>query len=143
MEPGELTVIQGQGRQSSSLERSMKTGNLLLLSTLLPYCSAAHPDQQSALRSLLEAALEDHLPEAGLRRERRQVQAADPGAVMYLPLGGSSNVRFSFISNTLTGLFSPLFLMQVSNSGRRCGRQHYPGKSGRQISFSRLHLIFR
>ena len=121
----------------------MKTGNLLLLSTFLPYCSAAPADKQSALRALLEAALEDHLPEAGVRRERRQVQAANPGAVMYLPLGGSSNVRFSYISNTLTGLFSPLFLMQVSNSSRRCCRQHYPGKSGRQISFSRLYLIFR
>ena len=48
--------------------------------------------QRSQLKSLLEAALEKHLP-AGKTRERRQVESAEPGAVMYLPLGGANNIR--------------------------------------------------
>ena len=66
---------------------------LLVLLALLSHSSRANLDiGQSELRSLLEAALERHLP-AGGGRERRQVQSAEPGAVMYLPLGGDSNVR--------------------------------------------------
>ena len=74
----------------------MKTDNLLALLTLLCYCEA-QPDRETELRSLLEAALDKHLPDAGVRRERRQVQSAEPGAVMYLPLGGNSNVRSCYI----------------------------------------------
>ena len=66
---------------------------LLVLLALLSHSSRANLDiGESELRSLLEAALERHLP-AGGGRERRQVQSAEPGAVMYLPLGGDSNVR--------------------------------------------------
>ena len=51
----------------------------------------ANKERESLLRSLMEAALQQHYPV--VERERRQVQSAEPGAVMYLPLGGSNSVR--------------------------------------------------
>ena len=56
------------------------------------------------LRSLLEAALDEHVPAAPPRprhhqpshhrtREGRQLQSAEPGAIMYLNIGGGGNVR--------------------------------------------------
>ena len=77
---------------------------VLLIQLVLSDTSTASLDTESQLESLLVAALDKHLPggQVGGGRERRQVQSAEPGAVMYLPLGGNSNVR-SFLSLSLTG----------------------------------------
>ena len=95
---------------------TMKTVRLLCLIPLLSHCAQSH----SQLKSLLQAALEKHLPVAAARRGRRQVQSAEAGAVMYLPLGGKTNVRCS-------GCQVPPVLIsscQVSHSSRRCGRKY-------------------
>ena len=70
------------------------------------------------LRSLLEAALDKHVPAIPQEqlhphqqrdphhqghhrtREGRQIQSADPGAIMYLNIGGGGNVRLTWILNT-------------------------------------------
>ena len=95
---------------------TMKTVRLLCLIPLLSHCAQSH----SQLKSLLQAALEKHLPVAAARRERRQVQSAEAGAVMYLPLGGKTNVRCSGcqVSPVLISSF------QVSHSSRRCSRKY-------------------
>ena len=54
---------------------------------------------QKRLKLLLESELDKYIPPVAPRkvennsREKRQVQSADPGAIMYLPVGGSGNVR--------------------------------------------------
>ena len=55
---------------------------------------------QKKLKALLMSALDTYIPEPprykkaeNNTREKRQVQSADPGAIMYLPIGGSGNVR--------------------------------------------------
>ena len=73
---------------------------LLVLLALLSHTSRASLDTGSELKLLLEAALERHLPARG-GRERRQVESAEPGAVMYLPLGGNSNVRSQILTSPL------------------------------------------
>ena len=75
----------------------MKSSLVLLTLLTLSDTTRASVDMESQLESLLMAALDKHLPagQTGGGRERRQVESAEPGAVMYLPLGGSSNVRSS------------------------------------------------
>ena len=63
------------------------------------------------LRSLLEAALDKHLPAIPhlqrqplyhhRTREGRQLQSAEPGAIMYLNVGGGGNVRLYFDNNVI------------------------------------------
>ena len=57
---------------------------------------AIHADVDTKhLRSVLEAALDQHVPvNVHHSREGRQLQSADPGAIMYLPIGGGGNVRY-------------------------------------------------
>ena len=60
-------------------------------------------------------------------REGKQVHSADPGALMYLPLGGSKSVRYvTFHPHTICGWYQQHIwtfsnLAQVSHSSR-CGR---------------------
>ena len=58
---------------------------------------AIHADVDTKhLRSVLEAALDQHVPvNVHHSREGRQLQSADPGAIMYLPIGGGGNVRYT------------------------------------------------
>ena len=58
---------------------------------------------ESQLESLLVAALDKHLPSGRAEggRERRQVQSAEQGALMYLPIGGAGNVRCSLSQRRL------------------------------------------
>ena len=89
----------------------MKSGPgvlVLLTQLVLSLTNTASLDMESQLESLLLAALDKHLPtgQAGAGRERRQVQSAQPGALMYLPIGGNSNFRsspHSLSSGGLTG----------------------------------------
>ena len=81
----------------------------LLMSAVLQTIHASAETNQ--LRALLEAALDKHVPAIPppqrhalhhhkiqpLRhhrtREGRQLQSAEPGAIMYLNIGGGGNVR--------------------------------------------------
>ena len=73
-------------------------------------------DDTKQLRSLLEAALDKHVPAIPhipqqqqhphhqghhRTREGRQIQSADPGAIMYLNIGGGGNVRLTLILSNL------------------------------------------
>jgi hypothetical protein len=89
---------------------------LLICSLVVVRTEEVRGEPEEELRRLLEAALDRHLPprgetgrEAGAEegrgpvrvgawlvgrhRARRQVQSAPPGALMYLPVGGSGSVR--------------------------------------------------
>ena len=86
----------------------MKSGPgilVLLTQLVLSLTNTASLDMESQLESLLLAALDKHLPagQAGGGRERRQVQSAQPGALMYLPIGGNSNVRSSLSLSLSSG----------------------------------------
>ena len=73
-------------------------------------------DDTKQLRSILEAALDKHVPAIPhtpqqrqhphhqghhRTREGRQIQSADPGAIMYLNIGGGGNVRLTLILSNL------------------------------------------
>ena len=74
---------------------------ILLVSAALQTIHASAETKQ--LRSLLEAALDEHLPAIPhlqrkpqydhRTRDGRQIQSAEPGAIMYLNIGGGGNVR--------------------------------------------------
>merc|ERR1712217_78418 len=78
---------------------------IFLLVTLTRTSQQQNADRKLQLKSVLESALDRHLPPQSpptpLRqqqqqpggREGRQLQSADPGAIMYLPIGGGGNVR--------------------------------------------------
>ena len=74
---------------------------VLLLVLFLSYiCTQC---QANNLEDLLRKALDDHLPlkqpehpvpKQLTSRNGRQIHSADPGALMYLPIGGSGNIRY-------------------------------------------------
>lgn len=66
---------------------------ILQFTLLVTFTIQVRGDINEELRSLLDKALEDHLPRRHQRRNVRQVKSADPGALMYLPIGGAGNVR--------------------------------------------------
>ena len=77
----------------------------------------ASADDTKQLRALLEAALDKHVPAIPPHqthplhhykrqplyhhrtREGRQLQSAEPGAIMYLNIGGGGNVRLYLTDN--------------------------------------------
>ena len=72
---------------------------VVLLSILRP--SHQNDVDSKLLKQLLQDALDQHLPEPKEKLNRstrdtrngRQIQSADPGAIMYLPIGGGGNIR--------------------------------------------------
>jgi len=66
---------------------------LLIFALSLTTQTSAFEDK--ILRSKLENLLDYHLPRPVVQRvrEARQVQTADAGATMYLPIGGAGNIK--------------------------------------------------
>ena len=89
---------------------------LLLMSAVLQTIHA-NADDTKQLRALLEAALDKHVPAIPPHqghplhhhkrqplyhhrtREGRQLQSAEPGAIMYLNIGGGGDVRLYLTDN--------------------------------------------
>ena len=78
--------------------------NILLFLVLLVGFSYQSGVNTELMRKLLISALNKHLPQPQQRihdyddndkRAGRQIQSADPGAIMYLPIGGSGNIRLA------------------------------------------------
>ena len=66
--------------------------------------------QADRLKDLLRKALDDHIPVVNTENKKaenlnssnpnvrtgKQIHSADPGALMYLPIGGSGNIRYDY-----------------------------------------------
>ena len=78
--------------------------NIFIILTLLGLSHQSDVDT-GLLRQLLVTALDKHLHESRRvadqddGRSGRQIQSADPGAIMYLPIGGSGNIRLNVIKD--------------------------------------------
>ena len=72
--------------------------NIFIILTLIGLSHQSDVDT-GLLKQLLVTALDKHLPEPrrvadqDVGRSGRQIQSADPGAIMHLPIGGSGNIR--------------------------------------------------
>ena len=80
-------------------------GIFLFVGLILHTNALSDPD----LKQLLLSALDKYVPQrpsahintvniSPVRknlRNKRQLQSADPGAIMYLPIGGSGNIRYN------------------------------------------------
>ena len=69
------------------------------LKTLVVFLFFDYIHCHAELNSILKESLDKYVPNRKTilamenKRQRRQIQSAEPGAIMYLPIGGSGNIR--------------------------------------------------
>ena len=69
------------------------------LKTLVVFLFFSYIHCHAELNSILKESLDKYVPNRKTilamenKRQRRQIQSAEPGAIMYLPIGGSGNIR--------------------------------------------------
>ena len=86
--------------QSGITKQNDMVLNIFIILTILGLSHQSDVDT-GLLRQLLVTALDKHLPEPRRGadqddvRSGKQIQSADPGAIMFLPIGGSGNIRLN------------------------------------------------